>query len=228
MKVFIGWSGETSQKVASILKSCLPILNPHIETLVSVDMERGAAWQSELSDVISSCDGALFCVTEENVNSTWLHYEAGLVSGQGKFVIPVLFDKSVRIIGPLNKFQSLTLEKNDLRRLAYDLNERCGSGAVSPEELDATFEGIYPTMEKMLAKARESELEHAREMREILEESRKSDERERAREYFEAALSLRQQAKDPQKQEFETLNSKLDAILSHIGMVDFGKAESRA
>ena len=218
MKVFIGWSGNTSEKIASILKSWLPLLNEHIEPGVSVDMERGAAWRDSLSQMISSCDGALFCVTEENVNSTWLHYEAGAVSGQDKFVIPVLFDTSARVLGPLGQFQSLTLRKDDMRRLAYDLNNRCEKYAVSPEVLDTRFEVFYPTIESML------------------EEVRNSRERdvERAQEYYKQALALRQQttgsqmARESLKRDFETLNSKLDAILSQISKVSSGNIGGKA
>lgn len=217
MKVYIGWAGETSQKIASILKSWLPLINEHITPGISVDMERGAAWRDSLSQMISSCDGALFCVTEENVNSTWLHYEAGAVSGQDKFVIPVLFDTSARVLGPLRQFQSLTLKKADMRKLAYVLNDRCGKYAVSPKVLDARFEAFYPTIESMLEEIRTRE-------RVV----------ERAQEYYKQALALGQQTTGSQmageslKQDLETLNSKLDAILSQISKVSSGNIDEKA
>lgn len=228
MKVFIGWSGNTSEKIASILKSWLPIMNPHIETLSDSGMEAGANWADCLSQMISSCDCALFCFTEDNVNSTWLSYEAGAVSGQGKSVISILFDMPrARFSSPLVFTQLLELTKDSIqtkesmRVLAHNLNELCAEYgyAVSPDVLDATFKGIYPTIEKMLAEVRKS---------------RESDELERAREYYKRAMSLTQQAKGPKmdgeylKQDFQTLNSKLDAILSQLSRVSAGNVDREA
>lgn len=211
MKVYIGWSGETSEKIASILDSCLPILNPHIETFVSVDMERGSALRNAFSEIIS-CDCALFCVTKENVNSSWLRYQAGAFSGQEKSVIPVFFDTSIRLLDPLSQFPSLTLKKDDMRKLAYALNTYCGDDAVSPEALDATFEGVYPTIERMLKDIRKSQeweerqLERDRLSYEGIINALTADKRKNSLGVGEEEL----------KQDFNILNSKLDAILSQL------------
>ena len=157
MKVFLAWSGKTSKEVASILKSWLPLMNPHIEAVFSsADVTPGRTWFEDLRRNVEECDCALFCLTSDNVHSPWLYYEAGMLHNAR--VIPLLFDvPAYRLDGPFSRFQAATFEKNSLWGIASDLNGLCGRDAVSEKALREQFEELYPTVEKMLAQVREKQ-----------------------------------------------------------------------
>ena len=189
MKVWIAWSGKTSQEVAAILKSWLVTMNPHIEAFFSSkNIAPGTNWIEELHRNVFECDCALFCLTSDNIHSPWLYYEAGVLHNT-KNIIPVLFDvPAYQLDGPFIQFQALTFEKENLWKIVNFLNGLCGQDAVPAKELRGKFETLYPTVEKMLALVRDSQQER-------LQENQSG-----------------QSAGD----NFATLNSKLDAILSRL------------
>ncbi|MBR4544472.1 MAG: toll/interleukin-1 receptor domain-containing protein [Oscillibacter sp.] len=197
MKVYIGWSGETSKEIASILKSWLPLMNPHIEVFNTVDIPTGSAWEHIFFKNLLACDCAIFCFTQDNIHSPWLLYEAGVVSGAEKPIIPLLFDVPLsRLSDPLRFFQPILFTKDHIWQMALTLNDLCGQDAFSYQELAIKFDQLYPTVEKMVEQVRNSQKEQP------------------------------EQGTEDLKWNLATINNKLDAILSGISMDSYPRQKN--
>src|SRR5947209_2821697 len=94
MKVFISWSGERSKAVAEALRYWLPKVIQAIEPWMSADdIEKGTRWRSGIADELEQSSVGIICVTRENLDSTWIHFEDGALSKQqqNKFMCTFLF-----------------------------------------------------------------------------------------------------------------------------------------
>jgi hypothetical protein len=81
MKIFISWSGSTSQQIAQELRDFLPLILQGVEPFItSVDIEKGARWQGEIATQLEASNYGLVCLTRQNLASQWLAFEAGALS----------------------------------------------------------------------------------------------------------------------------------------------------
>ena len=79
MKVFICWGGKLSKEVASILHEYIHKIIQSLEVFVSQhDIDSGARWNFRLVEELSNTNFGILCLTPENLNNTWLLFEAGL------------------------------------------------------------------------------------------------------------------------------------------------------
>ena len=163
MKVFIGWSGETSKEIASILKNWLNgMFDGHVSAFTPDDLAPGSLWFGALPRAITDADCGLLCVTADNVNSQWLSYEAGALSGNVKLLIPILFGvSSLRVGAPLRMFQPISFKADGMRELTQTLNELLGEALIPPQELDRRFKARYPALEMMIDESLSSERKQA-------------------------------------------------------------------
>jgi len=90
-RVFISWSGQESQSVASALRDTIQdLFEGKIQPIVSFyDLSAGSLWQRELEVKLAGSSAGILCITPENVKSDWILYEAGALS-KGEFVCPYL------------------------------------------------------------------------------------------------------------------------------------------
>jgi len=151
VKVFISWSGDTSLKVAQLLRDWLPYVINAIEPYVSSeDIDKGARWSTDIAKELEDSTFGILCVTRDNLNAPWLSFEAGALSKtmEKSFVTPFLFDiKRSEVQGPILQFQSTIIEKDDIKRLLKTLNKACGEASIPEERLDKSFDVWYPTLE---------------------------------------------------------------------------------
>ena len=71
MKVFISWSGDTSFKVAEVLKEWLPCIIQDVEPYFSsADIDKGARWSSDIAKELEAADFGILCVTKDNIDSS--------------------------------------------------------------------------------------------------------------------------------------------------------------
>lgn len=151
VKVFISWSGDTSLKVAQLLRDWLPYVINAIEPYVSSeDIDKGARWSTDIAKELEDSTFGILCVTRDNLNAPWLSFEAGALSKtmEKSFVTPLLFDiKRSEVQGPILQFQSTIIEKDDIKRLLKTLNKACGEASIPDERLDKSFDVWYPTLE---------------------------------------------------------------------------------
>lgn len=81
MKVFISWSGDLSHDLAEAFRTSLPgALQTVRPYFTPADIEKGTRWSNEIAKELESSDVGVLFVTRDNINSSWLLYEAGALS----------------------------------------------------------------------------------------------------------------------------------------------------
>jgi hypothetical protein len=148
VKVFISWSGETSHKLALLLRDWLPTVVQNIDFWISSqDIGKGDRWSIELSRQLAETSFGIICVDSSNAYSPWLNFEAGAISKsleQAK-VFPLLFGITpTELKGPLAQFQVTVLNKEDLYELAKSLYQAVGIPSIPLDRFQKTFELAWP------------------------------------------------------------------------------------
>lgn len=83
MKVFLVWSGESSQAIANVFYEFLPNIIQAIKPWMSEnDINKGSQWFSEIEQNLESCHLGIICLTTENLKSPWIHFETGALVGK--------------------------------------------------------------------------------------------------------------------------------------------------
>ena len=130
MRVFISWSGPTSNKVAMALKDWLPCVIQSLEPWVSTaDIDKGRRWSAALGEELDKCRFAILCMTPDNLSSEWLHFEAGAIAKtlpealEAGRVTPFLVGVPASALrGALGQFQATDASEDDVWRLMTSLN----------------------------------------------------------------------------------------------------------
>lgn len=155
MKIFISWSGETSHKVAKVLRDWLPSVIQSITPYVSSeDIDKGARWSSDIASELDESAFGILCVTPENLNAPWLNFEAGALgkSVDKSRVCPFLFRiKRSDIKGPILQFQSTIHEKEDVYKLLKAVNDTCGEFGIEESRLEKAFYVWWPKLDEELS-----------------------------------------------------------------------------
>jgi hypothetical protein len=156
VRIFISWSGERSRNAATALDAWLRPVLQAVEPWVSVDdIEKGVRWNMEIATLLEESRFGIICLTPENLESRWLHFEAGALSKtKDARVCPLLVDlTSSQVQSPLNSFQLTTTKKEDVYQLIRDINAavaRCDEKSVSESVLLEIFETYWPRLEEKL------------------------------------------------------------------------------
>lgn len=155
MKVFISWSGEKSKKVAEILKQWIPFVIQNIEPYFSSsDIDKGARWSTDIAKELEAASFGILCITNENVNSSWLNFEAGALSKSidKSRVCPLLFDiKTSEITGsPILQFQMSTISMDDVFQLFISMNNALGDAALDTSRLKTSFDLVWSKIDDAL------------------------------------------------------------------------------
>jgi len=173
-KVFISWSGDRSKAVAKALHGWLPSVNQLLRPFMSEeDIKKGSRWGPEIAVQLQDARFGLICLTPENLEAPWILFEAGALSKKlGDLVCPYLFGlQPSDIQEPLSQFQAAKAEKEDTKKLVYDINKACDS-FLTHEQVEKQFEKWWPELEAILGgiSAPKKEVKPQRTEREILEE----------------------------------------------------------
>lgn len=154
MKVFISWSGETSKKVAELIREWLPTVLQTVKPYFTPsDIEKGTRWSADIAQELDDSMAGIFCVTKENLNSQWLMFEAGAISKKvdQSLVCPILIGlENSDINGPLTQFQTTLFEKSDFKKLVSDLNKANGNNILNELVLHNVFEKFWPELEEKI------------------------------------------------------------------------------
>ena len=79
--VFILWSGERSRVVAEALHAFLKSVCQGPTYFMSKDSVRpGEVWQNVIQNKLGSSPIGIACITPENKNSNWIHFESGAIA----------------------------------------------------------------------------------------------------------------------------------------------------
>ena len=156
MKVFISWSGQRSAAVADALRYWLPKVIQALEPWMSADdIEKGTRWRSGLASELEQSSVGIICLTRENLDSTWIHFEAGALSKQqhDTYVCTFRFDiEPTDVREPLAQFQATRARKDDVRKLICTINGTLGDSKLVDAELAESFEVWWPKLEERLAR----------------------------------------------------------------------------
>jgi len=155
MKVFISWSGELSQKIALELRDWLPYVIQSVEPyLSSEDIDKGSRWSIDIAKELEDSSFGILCVTHQNLDSSWLNFEAGALSKafNKTNVTPFLFDLKPSDLtnSPLLQFQTTSFDKKDLLKLVFSLNNATGEEKLNEQKLKTTFELWYDKLKNNL------------------------------------------------------------------------------
>ena len=162
MRVFLMWSGAASQTVATELHGLLKTVLQGVDYFISVsDIENGALWQSTLSAELGVANAGIACLTPENLDSSWIHFECGAISrlSNETRVIPYLFsiDQS-QVRGPLTLFQSVPADEIGTLGLVKSLNSmRPQPERLEPEFLEQAFHLYWPKFLKATSQIHQGE-----------------------------------------------------------------------
>lgn len=177
MKVFLSWSGKRSKYIAESLSNWLEQVLQAAEPWISTDIEKGKRWSAEISDKLKESKVAIICLTNENLDSKWIHFEAGAIAKtEDAYICTFLFDVNpTNVQQPLSQFQNTKYDKDDILKLVKTINTRIGkTGGKSLKEsnLESVFETFWPQLENKLKHTPEAaDLSIIRTDRELIEES---------------------------------------------------------
>jgi hypothetical protein len=156
MKVFISWSGEVSHDVAVALREWLPSVLQSVEPYVSSeDVEKGARWTAEIGRQLDDTSFGILCVTRQNLDSSWLNFEAGALSKSVDVsrVSPFLLDiRQAELVGPLSQFQATLPRLDDIVRLVKSINAM-SERPIEQTRLANAAKMWWPRLEKELKAA---------------------------------------------------------------------------
>jgi hypothetical protein len=178
MKVFISWSGDRSKTLAEELRDWLPTIVQSLEPFISTqDVPLGGRGLNVLASELQDCSFGILCLTKENKQGPWIHFEAGALSKviDTSRVVPLLLDLKVSdLTGPLTQFQAVSIGDRDG---VFSLIRALAESSVPPvaeARLRRLFEAFWPDLEEKVSQLKEAggiELsQEVRSEREILEE----------------------------------------------------------
>lgn len=145
MKVFISWSGERSKLMAQAMSETLQLILQHVKPWMSdVDIGAGTRWQAKIASELEASSFGLVCVTNENIDSAWVNFEAGALSkslSDGQ-VIPILLDHPLdSLLGPLSQFQAVKPDKNGMLDIIKSINKYSAERGIEAERLNKILTG---------------------------------------------------------------------------------------
>jgi hypothetical protein len=156
MKVFISWSGERSHAVAKALHDELTCLMNEVEPFISSeDIEKGTAWFPHISNELSNSDFGIICLTPENIESRWVHFEAGALACKfsNKKIAPLLIDlEESQIRPPLSQLNFTRFQKDDFLKLVTAINGNLKK-PLTEDILKKSFDRWWSPFEKKVQEA---------------------------------------------------------------------------
>ena len=155
MKIFLSWSKPRSRAVAEALNDWLKRVIQAVKPFYSPEIEKGANWSKELDTALEGTRFGIICLTPDNLDSTWIHYEAGALSKTPDALIWTFLHgiNHGNIPQPLGKFQHTVAEKEDVFKLLMSVNKRLSDVGGEPldiEILRENFERYWPDLEGKL------------------------------------------------------------------------------
>ena len=126
MRLFLAWAGERSKLIASELRAWIPMLIQSIEPWMSEeDIDKGRRWETTLAEALSDSNLGIVCLTPENLNSPWLHFESGALAKaiEESRLWTFLYELSPSDVQqPLGAFQHTEFEKGEVLKLLQSIN----------------------------------------------------------------------------------------------------------
>jgi len=208
MNVFLSWSGSRSNKIASALNNWIPkVIQSARPWMSAEDIATGSRWNAELNQQLENTAIGIICITPENQQSIWLHFEAGALSKllSDSKVMPLLHELTPgQVSGPMSQFQSVTLTKEGVSKIINSVNDSLDDKKINESDLLEIFDVWWPKLEDQLNSIG-GHVEHIpkRETSEMLEEL--IDIAREQRRNSEEQLLVRENKKNDLKKMFDSM-----------------------
>ena len=178
MKIFISWSGKLSQNLGNALKEWIPDVLQAVQCYFTPeDIQKGDRWSSEIAKELEESMFGIFCVTPENLNSGWMHFEAGAISKSkdDAQVCPILFGlRPTDLTGPLQQFQVTVFSEEDMFKLMKAINAKLDTRPIAEDRLTRQFTLYWPRLQDninaILSTQKKTPKKQTRSDRELIEE----------------------------------------------------------
>lgn len=158
MEVFICWSGRASHMLAEGLREWLPLVIQAVRPfLSSEDIGKGSRWGVDLQARLAKARFGVLCMTPENLNEPWIHFESGALSKSletGRTSALLLEIKFSDLTAPLQQFQHTLATKKDIFKLIRDINAAMPENPLEPKVLESSFEAHWSNFEMVIERAR--------------------------------------------------------------------------
>jgi hypothetical protein len=152
MKVFISWSGDRSKQLAEAIHWWLPHVLQFAKPYFSPsDIDKGKRWSDDISKELGQSQIGIIVMTEENLTSPWIMFEAGAISKvvDESRVCPIVFGiKTTDLVGPLKGFQAIAFNKADVRQLLGTINKAAKEAGLPERSLDEQFDKWWSDLEQ--------------------------------------------------------------------------------
>lgn len=163
MQIFLSFSGTRSRRVASALRDWLPRVLPGAKPFFSEhDTEAGTFWSDSIARALENSGAGLICLTRENREQPWIHFEAGALAERLRtdgVVCPYLLDLEPSDIDstPLAQLQAKRADREGTLAVVLTLGSRLrGSEQLEDTEkrkLSRDFETAWPLLRDRLDEA---------------------------------------------------------------------------
>lgn len=155
MKIFLSWSGPRSRAIAKALHQWLPTVIQSVKTFYSDDIEKGTKGLEAISSGLDGTNFGIICLTPENLNSTWIHYEAGALSkveDKSRVWTVLRSLEHTDVEYPLAQYQHTKTEKEDFLKLLLSIDNHLEEKLGEPRLKD-TLEKWWPDLDSKLKEA---------------------------------------------------------------------------
>jgi hypothetical protein len=170
-----------------------------VEPWISTQTDKGARWRQEVGDHLEEARVGIVCLTPENLDAPWIHFEAGALSKtkDARLCTFLLGMQPTDVKEPLAQFQATKADEDDIRTLIKDINRYIGEdgGRALPEkDVDEIFDLHWPRLKEKLRAISAQQVSEApvREDREkldeILEILRGQEQRMQQLEFYQSGL----------------------------------------
>jgi hypothetical protein len=114
----------------------------------------GARWNDAIADSLDKTNAGIICITRMNQHAPWLMFEAGALAKSVKTarVVPLCVDLPLSDVRPLASLQGRSLDREDMRRLVHDLNQRTEK-PLEKDRLDRVLDRAWPDLETDIGNA---------------------------------------------------------------------------
>ncbi|HMS69031.1 MAG TPA: DNA-directed RNA polymerase subunit alpha C-terminal domain-containing protein [Saprospiraceae bacterium] len=178
MKVFISWSGNRSQRVAHLLDKWISCVIQAVDPWISTkDIDKGSLWFSEISNILSSTQTGIVCLTKSNLNNPWILFEAGaLAKGlTSNRVFTFLIDLEPKDVkDPLAQFNHTEPRRESLYQLVRTINGALVEKSLKESILENVFDTYWPQFandcSKILSETKEEDVKEERPEGDVLNE----------------------------------------------------------
>jgi len=130
-----------------VIQTCKPWIS-------SKDIAPGKRWNTEIAKQLDQTNFGIVCLTPENLNDPWIHFEAGALAKRidTARVCPYLLGlKTTDIEGPLESFQAKRADfKEDTKDIVQEIYSVSGEHDLTPERLNRAFDSNWNRLDTNL------------------------------------------------------------------------------